>query len=332
MSGANITIAIPLYKAARFAGTVAGNLIRLRGPVRLLVSDADEQDDTLQRLRRAFASRDDIEWLGARSLHEGWVPHCNDLLVRARTPLFMWLPQDDEIDLNWPLGGSAALAKAPGAVLACGSIVGQDDSGQPLPLRISPGEPFASCDLGVRLSAIGRAFEMDQSALGIWFRGVMRRDHAIPLPANDEWADIFWASAMLVRGPMVPIPNALYRKAWYRGNTHASWQPIRGADGYAVDALESLVRAVLPRLAAEQREEALATVWRAADAARREHQRASISELTQLLEAERAGNATLTGLLEAERSALSAMRGSWSWRITRPLRTAKRLLAIPRRG
>jgi hypothetical protein len=319
MSESSITIAIPLYRAARFADTVAGNLRRLRGPIRLLVSDADEQDDTLQRLKREFARRDDIEWLGARALAQGWVPHCNDLLARAHTPLFMWLPQDDEIDLDWPVGGAAALAKDPDAVLACGTIIGQDDAGNALPIHISPGEIFASRDLGARLGGAGRAFDMDGSALGIWFRAVSRREMTVPLPStvNGEWADIIWASAMLARGPMIAIPGAVYRKTWYTDNTHGSWRPIRGENGYSAGVLEELLRAILGELPAERREEALAAIWRGADSARREHERALLADVTQAL--------------QSERMALAVLQRSWSWRLTYLLRKAARLLALPRR-
>ena len=36
----------------------------------------------------------------------------------------------------------------------------------------------------------------------------MRREMAVPLPStvNGEWADMIWASAMLVRGPMIATP------------------------------------------------------------------------------------------------------------------------------
>ena len=224
------TVAIPLFRASPWLEVVRANLDRLRGHAQLLVSDATEDDDSLARLRAELDGSEGVTFLGRRDLAAGWVAHCNDLIGRADTEFFMWLPQDDDIDADWVVGGERCLDTAPDAVLAAGRLVDAGTGpGAVAPRLLAPA--MADSDRQARLRAglesalTGRLYE-----LGLAFRGVIRREIACPLPAEPatgEWADALWALRMLTRGRFVEIVGADYVKRRYPEATHYGWRDLR---------------------------------------------------------------------------------------------------------
>jgi hypothetical protein len=226
MSAEKLTIAIPLHCSAAWYENVCANLDRLKGCAQLVVSDATEFDDTLARLKDRYTERADIEWLCKRKIEPGWISHCNDLLASTRTPLFMWLPHDDEIGPDWPAKACKALEDRPEAAMACGYVVPREGEGffQPGIMRASP--EYTHPDVQRRLAEAGRRLYADGGSLGVLFRSVLRTDLIPPLPKTtqkEEWADLFWILGILKNYP-IEIFESEYVKSWHKNNTHGKWR------------------------------------------------------------------------------------------------------------
>lgn len=223
------TVSIPLHASARWYDVICGNLDRLAGVARVVVSDPTGLDDTWERLRTRFAGRPDIVWRGACSIPTGWVAHCNALLEETETEFAMWLPHDDEVTAAWITEAETALTDRPRCALACGHIVAMSGSGESSPERIDPDPRFADEDVSARLDAVlSSVGEAAHGSVGVLFRSVVRSDRAVALPQIDSrgtWADQLWAVTMLARGP-VAITDATYRKRWHPDSVHASWTSL----------------------------------------------------------------------------------------------------------
>lgn len=285
------TVLIPLHRSAAWTEVVSGNVERLAGVARVVVSDATGRDDTLEVLRARRPGH--VEFVGPRSLRPGWTAHCDDLVERVGTDYVMWLPHDDEIGADWVRDAEFALDANPDAVLACGPI---RPIGEPGPaLDVDPG-------LTERQTAerAGRVLDLvraeDWGAFGLLFRGVFRRTQATPLDAGDEdaWADVLWGIRMALRGPIAAIP-AQYGKRWYAESTHATWSaPDLARSAWAADlaaALDDVPVAVLRRGFADAATDAVVA-------------RRNASDLT------------------VARHEIEELRASTSWRWTGPLRAA----------
>ncbi|MBX3103363.1 MAG: glycosyltransferase [Cryobacterium sp.] len=225
------TIGIPLHEAWRWREVVAGNIERLSQIASIVVSDATESDDALKFLKTRFADTKSITWLRKRKIRPGWVGHCNDLLNRASSEFFMWLPQDDEIGPEWVSQAEAKLDEEPNAVLVHGPIESIIEEGTyDIGRVLEPYPMFTQRDVRTRMySGLVTCLLEDTSRLGAAFRGVQRRNKSVPLPTNshkDEWVDIFWALRMLGRGTFETM-SAVYRKRWYQESTHRTWGDAR---------------------------------------------------------------------------------------------------------
>lgn len=217
----DVTVLVPLHRSAPEFGCVDENLRRLAPHVRIVVSDATGEDDTLERLRSLWADHPNVSFVGSRPLEPGWVAHYVDLLDRCATPWFMWLPHDDEIDVDYVERCLDAAESESGAIGAFGrihSIVGEglDDIRHPVcPDRVIGGSTEAAVEIVRRWN------------LGVAFRGVFRKDLVGPIRSttvDDEWADLVWVFGLLVHGRLVSEPTAVYRKRHHRGTTHAAWR------------------------------------------------------------------------------------------------------------
>lgn len=217
----DVTILVPLHRSASEFGCVNDNLRRLVPHVRIIVSDPTGEDDTLERLRSLWVDHSNVSFVGSRPLKRGWVAHYIDLLDRCLTTWFMWLPHDDEIDVDYVKRCLVAAKSVPGAIGAFGridSIVGEglDEVRHPVcPDRVIGGSAEAAVNIVQRWN------------LGVAFRGVFQRELVGPLRSttvNDEWADVVWVFGLLVLSPLVSEPTAVYRKRHHRGTTHAAWR------------------------------------------------------------------------------------------------------------
>ncbi len=311
------TVLIPLHASARWLPVVTGTIERLAPSARLLVSDATGLDDTLDRLRERFGARAGIEWVGQRPLARGWVAHCNDLVERSTTEFVMWMPHDDETDGDWVTLGEQALDANPGAVLALGRLrslerdaEGTEDRALPSHIVLDAHVPFLAPDAASRATeALDVCLRGNTSLLGAAFRGVVRREAAVPLPDTGDdgaWADILWAISMLTVGAYAAT-DAVYWKRWHVANTHSTWRDPRRDPSFRAQVLPDALHALAPVVRAQ----VLAAAW-AADASAQSRQ---VGRLRRRL--------------GSERRALVALRRSFetsaSWRLTVPLRAAARL-------
>lgn len=305
------TVAIPLHRSQRWLDVIAGNIERLLGSARIVVSDASGLDDSLDRLQRRFGDLADVEWRAGGAGRSGWVAHCNALLGAATTPYFMWLPHDDEIDEDWVRSAEAELDAHPRSVLAIGTTraVGTE---APLVMSSDPRFTVETAEDRLR-AAIDTVFAGDVTTLGVAFRGVFRRTRAVPLTAPDQdsaWADIRWAGRMLAAGSFV-VTTAEYRKRYHDDNEHHRWPPLRGP----VD----LRRTLVPEIAVgfgDLGASILGELW--------------ADELAEL----RSAHADAMAALAAEHTAAierlqSDFESSTSWRVTAPLRAARERFGRP---
>lgn len=240
----DVSVAIPLYRSAPFAGVVAANLDRLAGHVQITVSDATEDDDTLARLRHRFGSAEGITWLGRRTLGAGWVDHCNDIATRSDTEYLMWLPHDDDIDIDYVDACRTALLADPGLGAAVGTVVSV--SGRGLQERSQPTIPPMDIVDQYRLPVHAYLAEWN---LGLLFRALVRRSAWRPLPhtvAADEWADMVWGYGLALDWPIREVAGIVYRKRYHPASAHAS-----AVTEFHPRGLPFLMRELVARTAAE---------------------------------------------------------------------------------
>jgi hypothetical protein len=338
-----VTVAIPLHRGRRWAENVLGNIARLRGHARILVSDAHEHDDALSHLRARVGDCDDVRFAGRRDLPAGWVPHYNDLMRQVTTPLMMWLPQDDEIDAHWVVGGEEALRAAPDAVLATGIMRAVEEDGCDRAGLTVVGSPrMESADRYERIAAAAEFLCRDWGPIGLPFRGVFRLERAFPLqearPAG-EWADILWLLGMVARGPFATTPGAVYGKRFYRASEHVWWSSLARSPQSVpliVGALHAaLGRDDLPAVAAAWRGDRAALLALlahsddalAAWAEEADSRSARIEVLENQLDAVRATvaehaarSARADARAREAEGALAVVFASRSWRLTAPIR------------
>jgi hypothetical protein len=221
MPDTDITVLIPLHESAAWRETVHANLARLAGHVAILVSDATGRDDTLPMLTREWGGRDGITFFGPRSLRPGWVAHYNDLVTRVRTPRFLWLAHDDEIDADHVAVLSRMLDEHPAAAGACGLLQAIEGPGLiPVP---QPRLPPPATDR-FRCRANQLLFEWN---FGVAFRGLFRRERVRLIPTTtplDEWADLVWLYGVCLEHPLVQTDRTVYRKRFTTTSTHAAWR------------------------------------------------------------------------------------------------------------
>lgn len=327
----DVTVVIPLHTSVAWVDNVVGNVTRLGGRARIIISDPFEADAALATLRTRVGAVPHVVFAGRRPLAAGWPAHYNDLFARARTPLVMVLAHDDEIDALWVDAACAALAASPDAILAVGDLVDEADHARRIVLQPALGS-LSAYD---RVRAGSSLVVADGAALGVAMRGVFRREAALPVPVGipgDEWADIYWAIAMLVRGRFVTIPGAEYRKRFRPDGTHLQWAPLdrramaqhlrdaiaAGADGLSREALLAAAWEGDRSHLLDEVDALRAHVAGLADQVERESRARACAQTQAGEQAEAARYA------EAERErllqALGRVHGSRTWRVTEPLR------------
>lgn len=217
----DVSVLIPLHGSAPFIEVVAGNIDRLAGHVRVVVSDATVLDGTLDELRERFAGRPGISWLGKRHIAPGWVAHCNEIAAITDSEFMMWLPHDDDIDLSYVHACLEALVDDPNL----GAVVGVVASlrGPGLHNRSQTAFPAPSRIEEFRLPA--NALLADWN-LGLLFRSLVRRSVWHPLPHTigaDEWADMVWGYGLALRTRVQQLETVTYGKRFHSASAHARW-------------------------------------------------------------------------------------------------------------
>lgn len=213
-----LTVAIPLFEAARWADNIASTLGRLPADALIVLSDETGSDDTAQRLARRFAGDRRIR-VRIREGRPGWREHCNALIESCETELFSLLPQDDTVVAGHHERLVAALDAHPGAGVAFGRIVAEGLREHPVRLR---GPPFRP---GARPPWEEAILLERRWNLGIPFRGVIRRSvlRTIPATPGDQFADQVWVFGLALTAHLFCDPRAVYVKRYHVGNTHRPW-------------------------------------------------------------------------------------------------------------
>ena len=215
-----LTVAIPLFRAERWARNVVENIRAMPPDVRIVLSDEVGSDDTAARIARHLASDPRIV-LRLRRGAPGWREHCNALIAKNETEFFSLLPQDDALAPGYHAHLLAALDANPRAGIAFGTLVMVGRT--PKPRRLKP----PPIPIGASLPWIEAILLERTWNLGIPFRGVIRREvlRAIPATPNDHFADQVWVFGMALSAFLVDAPEAVYYKRYHEGNTHGSWAP-----------------------------------------------------------------------------------------------------------
>jgi hypothetical protein len=326
---ARTTVAIPLHASVPWLDVVEGNLRRLAGHARLVVSDASGADDAVDQLRRRCADVPGITWRTTPA-PPGWVEHCNALLTEARTEFFMWLPHDDDVAEDWIDEAEKALDADASAVLAIGVVKAQRAEGRLSTLRIDP--RTLDPDRERRLTGTAEIWVAgDLGSLGVAFRGVFRRVVAPPLPQLDDvgsWGDLLWAGELLKRGHFTTI-NSSYLKRFHPANTHPSWVRLRDDERLR----SRLIPELFDELPTTSALRALGRVWEYERLRRGEevavlNGRLALSDqaLRDTESALRNTESSFRNTESAFRNTESAFRASTSWRVTAPGRALGRAL------
>lgn len=248
LSTGELTVGIPLHESGKWLPVIRENLSALNGNARVIVSDVDERDDTLERLSDEFTGVQDFEFVGRRKLASGWAHHCNDLKSRAKTDYFMWLPHDDSIGSDWVLAGIHALNQNPTASIAFGPMILHNE-GTGAETELVFQSDNARLDARERLvESFRRQFVTRHPAFGHAFRGVQRQALTGFLPtegspdidrAPDWKADVFWAANALARGPFVPT-TAVYWKRDGMESASSAWLSENLTPGFRQQLLRSI--------------------------------------------------------------------------------------------
>lgn len=215
-----VSILIPLHRSERFVDVVVGNVDRLSATCEVAVSDP-EDDAVLDHVRARVREPDRVRWFGPRPLEPGWVSHYNDLLATVETDSFLWLPHDDEIDLDYVRRCRAALGA--GVIAATGVVEPIEGHGTWSPV-IPPMHESVTSERGTYTCRANELlFEWN---LGIPMRSVFSTERVRPILDTDDastFADVVWCYGLGLDGEIVEVADARYHKRFYAESTHAAW-------------------------------------------------------------------------------------------------------------
>lgn len=225
-----VSVAIPLYRSARFFDVIVENIENIDYPnVEIIVSDRHMADDTIDRIAARFTGDKRLRLLRARD-EIGWVEHYNLLLRAARGRYMCWMPHDDSFPCKWIPELVACLENDPGAVLAGGSIEPRVLPGSGKRRlhgwSMPPQEPPRSV-------AESRAL-LERCRRTTGFHGVFRRDRIARRglwirPTRDGVrADRFWLAALALTGRFKAVNDVVCIKRVYPQSTHVQWPSTAG--------------------------------------------------------------------------------------------------------
>jgi hypothetical protein len=216
MDLSNVTIAIPMHRSLKHKSIILGNVERLFGHCKIILSDCTEEDSLFKDLEIQFRNVKNVRTIGKRNVGIGWLPHWNDLMNEVETDFFMWLPHDDEIDLDWVSANLQNLVDNPQFAGSFGL----------LEQILEDGSRKEVCDRFPTLSHSNRKYRANQLIdnwnLGIAVRAVWDKSKVLPfLLTQDpihEWGDVIWVYGILLEHPISQISTVSYRKRWYAGS------------------------------------------------------------------------------------------------------------------
>jgi hypothetical protein len=216
MDLSNVTIAIPMHRSLKHKSIILGNVERLFGHCKIILSDCTEEDSLFKDLEIQFRNVKNVRTIGKRNVGIGWLPHWNDLMNEVETDFFMWLPHDDEIDLDWVSANLQNLVDNPQFAGSFGL----------LEQILEDGSRKEIWDRFPTLTHSNRKYRANQLIdnwnLGIAVRAVWDKSKVLPfLLTQDpihEWGDVIWVYGILLEHPISQISTVSYRKRWYAGS------------------------------------------------------------------------------------------------------------------
>lgn len=214
-----VTVAIPLHRSAPFVEVVLANIANIDVPgAEIVVSDRTVLDDAAERIRAATAGdprvRVEVDRQGL-----GWVDHHDLLLARARAPLAMLMPHDDDFPPGFVAGLVAALAQAPGALVAFGDLHA-DEVSYPAPPPTLSRRPWRAREAAELLA---------HWSIGVPYRGVFRVDELrarqvrLRRVGDGAWCDELFVFEVALCGPLLHVPDVACTKRFHAGSTHQRW-------------------------------------------------------------------------------------------------------------
>ncbi len=220
-----VTVAVPLYRSARFLSIVTETLRSLDYPnLEFLISDRHHEDDALECLRIAFSADPRFRFLLAQDQLD-WVAHYNLLLSEASGSYFVWVSHDDSYSIDFIAKLVEALERNPDAILAYARVERIGMSGERL-TKIRAKIPERSWLPGSRAAyriALGG---------GLQFHGVFRRKWLLDRKLwirptiHNIAADMLWIFTLGMIGGTVYVEDCTYWKRYHELNTHKSWNAV----------------------------------------------------------------------------------------------------------
>lgn len=220
-----VTVAVPLYRSARFLSIVTETLSGLNYPnLEFLISDRHLEDDAIERLGDTFSADPRFRFLSAQDQLD-WVAHYNLLLAEASGTYFMWVSHDDSYSIDVIKKLVQALERDPDAILAYARVERISMSGERL-TYLQPKLPDPSWRPGP-LTAYRIALSGGQP-----FHGMVRRKWLLDRelwirPAiHNIAADMLWIFTLGMIGGTVYVEDCTYWKRYHELNTHKSWNAV----------------------------------------------------------------------------------------------------------
>jgi hypothetical protein len=225
-----LTVAVPLYRSARFLHTIEENLAILSTmpDVEVLISDRHMFDDALERLHSNYCANPRFQFLCATDKID-WVAHYNWLLSQGRGEYFAWMPHDDTFPMGYYSGLVAHLDKRAKTLLAFGPMILVDDAGQNLEWADYATKPPP---WQRRLWSVRHAYSVLSFHPWVPFRGVFRREQVVEAnltiqpSLHNQSADIGWVFGVGLRGQIRFVPVAACVKRHYSTSTHRTTMPF----------------------------------------------------------------------------------------------------------
>lgn len=245
-----VSVAIPLYRSARFVDNVSANIESMPPEVEILVSDRHHLDDALDRLEKRHGGDRRLRFLRHRD-GKDWIDHINDLLRVARGEYWRLMPHDD-FSSGEALGVLIrCLDEHPETLLAYGPTTAVDLDGNRLrerdhlhPHPIDNEDPWI---LGLALDTVWRGHFSGAFKGLLRRREVLERELWIRRTLGTVHAERAWLAALALIGRFRFVPDAVYLKRFHGHNTHASWRPGVVHDLSVYRVLLAYLRNLVPK-------------------------------------------------------------------------------------
>ena len=222
-----VSVAIPLFRSARFVDNVSANVEEMPEDVEILISDRHGHDDAIDQLETRHRGDSRLRFLRSTN-GENWVGHLNVLLREARGEYWRFQPHDDFCARDSHAALVSCLEEHPETVLTYGPTQAVDLDGEALPEKhdLEP-HPIYNDDawrLGLLLDSL------DRGHFNGSFKGLIRRSEVVKrglwIRQTHEaiYAERIWLSALGLVGRFRFVQGATYEKRYYSGSTSSYWR------------------------------------------------------------------------------------------------------------